>query len=113
MKNFNELPVNVQNDIKNDLKAYSECHVVYEYGMYHVGCGVCLKNEYADDHEVIGTYHAEDIFTPNERIINYIESFHDYPIQYKGKRDYRMLKEIGNDWSVRFKFNETGDIVIA
>jgi hypothetical protein len=110
---FNELPANVREEIKNTLKAYDEVFVVYEYGKYHVGVGVSLKAKYAPDHKVIGTFYADDIFTKDERAINYIESFHEYPHNYKGKRDYRMLHEIEGDWSVKFVFNANGDLVRA
>lgn len=113
MTRFNELPQEVQNDIRKCLRAYDEAFVVYEYGKYNVGVGISLKAVYAPDHKVIGTFYAKDIFTPEERAINYIESFHEYPPSYKGKRDYLMLHEIGNDWSVKFKFDNDGNIVRA
>jgi hypothetical protein len=113
MTRFNELPQEVQNKITNTLKAYDKVFVIYEYGEYHVSVGVALKAIYADDHKVIGTYHADEIFTPEERAINYIESFHEFPPSYNGKRDYLMLNEVGNDWSVKFKYDNDGNIVRA
>lgn len=92
--NFNELPQDVQDKIKSTLHVYDKAHVVYEYGEYHVSTGICLKAEYAADHKVIGTYTAHEIFTEEERIENYINTFYDYPIEYKGKRDYQMLKKM-------------------
>lgn len=106
MIKFEELPMDVQEKIKQDLKAFDECHVVYEYGKYNVGGGICLKSKYADDFEVIGTYYAKDIFTEEERIINYVESFHDYPIQYKGKRDYIGFIKKLTSWNDKVKFDE-------
>lgn len=89
MKNFNELPASVQNEIKNTLRAYDSVTVFYEYGDYHFG--TCLKKKYADDHEYIGTYYAKDIFTEEERILNYVNEFQCYPPQYKGNRDYSIF----------------------
>lgn len=94
--NFNELPQDVQNKIKATLHVYDKAHVVYEYGEYHVSSGICLKAEYAADHKFIGTYTAEELFTEEERIENYINTFNDYPANYKGKRDYQMLKKMQN-----------------
>lgn len=120
MKNFNELPVNVQNEVKEILKAYSTCPVTYENGRYSYS--LCIKSEYAPDHEFLGEYRAEDIYTEEERILNYIESFHDYPVQYKGERDYAMINEINKlrseispeeFWSIKFKFDDNGNIVRA
>ena len=107
---LNTLPTDVQDRIIDTLKAYDEITVSYEYGMYHFG--VCIKSHYAPDHRVIGTFHADDIFTPEERMLNYMESFHEYPPRYTGKRDWKMIQEIGNDWSIKFKW-EDGNIVRA
>ena len=106
------LPVDVQNEIRRMLKAYNEASVTYEYGRYHIG-GVSIKKEYGADHRYVGTYFADDVYTEEERMINYMESFHEYPIQYKGKRDYRWLNSIGFDWNLKFKFDENGNYEIA
>lgn len=90
MTAFTALPEEVQNHLKDTLRAFSEETVVFENGTYHYG--VCLKSSYAPDHKVIGTYYAKDIFTEAERIENYMNEFHDYPIEYKGHRDYRAKK---------------------
>ena len=113
MANFNELPADVQSKIKQTAKAYDEVYVVYEYGEYHVGVGISLKAVYAPDHKVIGTFYAKDLYTPEERIINYIEEFHEYPIQYKGTRDYKLIHEIEGNWDVKFKFDEAGNLIVA
>ena len=112
MTQFKDLPTSVQEKVKKDLLAYSETSVWFEYGEYHVSPAIVIKSEYASDHEVIGTYTAKEVYTDEERIINYIETFHDYPIEYKVKRDYRMLNEIGNDWSIKFKMVD-GNLIIA
>ena len=101
-----------QNKVKDTLKAYSNVNVVYEYGEYHFSPSISLKATYAPDHKFIGTVYADDIFTEEERMVNYIEAFHEYPIQYKGKRDYAMLKEVGYDWDAKFKM-ENGNLVRA
>lgn len=109
MKNINELPMNIQEEIKNTLKAYDEVTVFYENGTYHFG--LCLKSQYADDHEYIGTFKASELYGENERIVNYVESFHEYPIQYKGKRDYRWLKAL--TWASKVAIDEAGNLVNA
>lgn len=90
---LNTLPKEVQDKVKSTLEAYDEVHVVFEYGEYHVTVGVALKAHYANDHKVIGTFKANEIFTQEERIENYINTFQDYPIEYKGKRDYKTLND--------------------
>lgn len=82
MKDLNTLPKEVQHEVKSILKA-----------------------SYAEDHEFIGTYKAKEVYTEPERTINYVESFHDYPIWYKGKRDYKWLKNLTNNDRVIFDNN--------
>ena len=109
---FNLLPIEIQEDAKKALRAYDRVYVIYEYGKYNVSVAISLKSHYADDHKFIGEYKAKEIFTPEERIINYVESFHDYPIEYKGKRDYAWLKTL-TSWDDKVKFDENGNLVNA
>lgn len=109
MKDFYTLPLDVQNKAKQTLKSFDKVNVIFEYGEYHVSAGLAIKDHYADDHEYIGCYKADEVFTPEERIINYVESFHSYPIQYKGKKDYGMINSL--TWDDKVKFDENGDIV--
>lgn len=106
MKNFNELPESLQGRIREYLRAYDTVHVTYENGTYYFG--TFLKKTYAPDFEPIGTFKAKDIFTEEERILNYVNSFHDYPIQYKGKKDYRIL----SDYKATYKM-VNGNIELA
>lgn len=86
------LPQEVQSYVMSTLKAYPEVTVSYENGQYSYG--VCLKKEYATDHEVLGTIYQSDIYNEVERMENYINTFCDYPIEYKGKRNYKMIKRM-------------------
>lgn len=96
MKEFNELPKEIQKDVKNTLRAYSEETVWFENGRYTFG--VSIKAKYAPDHEYIGTYYAKDVYTEEERIVNYCEEFHSRrtgrlnPPQ--NENDYIRRKEI-------------------
>ena len=113
MKKFEELSEKVQNEIRKVLKAFDNCYVTFENGEYHVSSGFGIKAEYGSDYEWIGDYTAKEIFTEQERILNYVESFHSYPPQYKGNRDYKLMNELKGKWETKFKFNVNGDIVIA
>ena len=95
MRAFNLLPIEEQARIKSTLKAYDEVVVFYENGSYTHG--VCLKATYAPDHEYIGTYRADEIYTEDERIENYINEFNCYPPNYKGKRDYRVMHKMTDE----------------
>ena len=90
MKNFNELPESVQNEIVDTLKVYDSVYVSYENGRYSCG-GISIKKQYAKDHEYIGCFYAKDIFTEEERILNYVNEFQCYPPQYEVKRDYSIF----------------------
>lgn len=111
MTNLNTLPSEVQEKVKNTLKAYNEVSVIFEDGRYNVTTGTLIKASYSNDHKVIGRYKADEVFTEEEMIINYIEEFKSYPSQYKGKRDYRFINSLERGDKV--KFDENGDIVKA
>ena len=89
MKNLGELPENLQNEIKDYLKIYNKVTVWYENGRYLFD--ICIKKTYAADHEFIGEYYADEIYTDEEKILNYVNEFYCYPKQYKGKRDYSIF----------------------
>lgn len=109
MRELNTLPSAVIEKVKKVLRAYDEVQVIYEYGEFHVSAGLCIKSTYGGDHEFIGTYRADEVYTPEERILNYVNSFQDYPIEYKGKRNY---KDFQTGKRETFKW-ENGNIVIA
>lgn len=106
MKNFNELPENIQAEVKDYLRAFDKIDVFFENGDYNYGA--CIKAHYAEDHEYIGTYKASEIYSPEEMIVNYVNNFHSYPIQYKGKRDYSILR----NYKAQYKM-VNGNIEIA
>lgn len=107
---FEELPEDVKAKVKDTLKAFSKVTVEYSDAKFSVFTGCMLCKDYAYDQCVCGTYTAEEIYTPEERIVNYMESFHDYPVEYTGKRDYKMLKELGTNWNAKFAL-VNGDLV--
>lgn len=110
MRELNTLPSEVIEKVKNTLRAYDKCYVNYYGGAYHVSVGVSIKASYEPDEETIGTYFAKEVFTEEERILNYINSFQDYPIEYKGKRNY---KDFQTGKREVFKWDGNGNLVIA
>ena len=106
MKKFNELPKEVQEHVKSILRAYSEETVCFENGKYTFD--LTIKAKYAPDYEYIGTYYAKDVYTEEERVVNYCEEFHSYPPEYKGKRDYNLIK----DYNSKYKMVD-GNIIRA
>ncbi len=70
-----KLPEDIQTEVKNTLKAFNTCTVVYEYGKFHASASTCIKSDYNFDHFVCGHYLAEEVYTFEERRQNYIEVF--------------------------------------
>lgn len=70
-----ELPEQVQAQVKSVLRAYPRCTVTYEYGKFSVGAGNCIKSNYNFDHYVAGTYLDSDVYTKEERRQIFIEEF--------------------------------------
>lgn len=92
-------------EIKSILKVYDRVHVVYENGKYHFSSAVFVTKTYALDHEYCGEVYAEDIFTVEERIVNFAEAFHEF-LYIPGSGITTNWKEfvgIEGDWSVKFK----------
>ena len=106
--NFNELPETVKETVKGILKAYDYVNVWFENGEYSFVD--VLQKQYAPDHKFIGTYRSEDVYTETERIENYINEFHDFPINYKGKRDYAMLKKMDEERTAALVSTENPNI---
>lgn len=104
------LPIEVQNHIASTLRCFDRCYVSYNYGKFSVSSGFGIYATYAPDHKEYGWVSADKFYTPEERILNYVNSFHDYPIQYKGRRDYRMIRQMNDDRSLVAKFDENGNI---
>lgn len=111
MTALNTLPTEIINQVKETLKAYDRAYVIYENGAYRVSVGIAITATYADDHKFIGEYKAVEVFSEEERVINYVESFHEYPGNYKGNRDYKMLNAL--TWDDKVKLDENGNIVKA
>lgn len=86
-------------EIKDTLKVYDECNVYFENNKYYASAGIGIYNRYAPDYKFIGVAYVDDIFTLEERTQNYLESFHDYPGWYVGKRDYKWLRETYGDFA--------------
>lgn len=67
-KQFNELPTEVQEEVKLVLGMYDEVHVTYEDENYKVSANLMLTNKYAEDYQFLGTYKATEVLTKEEHI---------------------------------------------
>ena len=89
---YNALPLSVKERVKNTLRSYSKVYIDFYWDEYHVTTSTMLCAKYPSDFKAIGEVDKDDIYTEDEQIINYIESFYDYPYNYKGKRDYDIMR---------------------
>lgn len=83
-----KLPLYVQQKVRNYLKAYSSCNIIFENGKYEVRTFYALQRTYCPDRKFIGEVRQEDIYTLEERINNYRSEFGDEP--------YHLLVQLKN-----------------
>lgn len=72
---FEQLPIEVQEEVKSTLRAFDRCYVVYENLNFKVSASIGITASYAKDHYFCGEYKAKDIYTLEERRKNFIEEF--------------------------------------
>ena len=93
MMTFNQLPEAAQQAVKRTLSAYATCTVWEDNatGNYKARAHTIISNN--DSGEIcLGEYTALEVFTNEQRIINYVEQFKDYPFPlYTGTKDYTAL----------------------
>ena len=69
------LPEEIQEKVKEVLKAYRRVSVIFEYGKFEVSVGSCIKANYHWDHFVCGRYEDKEVYSEEERRLNYKEVF--------------------------------------
>lgn len=104
-------PVEIQEQVKERLGAYSKVYVTRENGKYSVSGGICLTTDYAPDYRV-DQFHVSDVLTDEEQDLAYINNFYSYPISYKGKRDYSELKK-AHEEGAKFVYDDAGNFVLG
>lgn len=77
---LDDLPADVQTEVRETLKAYHDCAVVFEHGKFNVSAGSCIKSHYNFDHFVCGRYRDDAVYTIEERRKNYEEQFGSKPM---------------------------------
>lgn len=75
LKELENLPKELVEDVKKTLKCYDETYITFDYGEYKEMPAIGIYGKYAPDHKFIGTVRAEDIYTLEERIENYESEF--------------------------------------
>ena len=95
---FNKLPVETQAKVKDVLCAYDTCTVEQNKNTkeYYVTTSTLLTNEYT--RKFVMKVNKNDVFTKEEQIVNYVNEFKSYPLEYKGTRDYNKLQLLDNNY---------------
>lgn len=70
-----DLPEAIQSKVKSILKAYNECHVTFEYGIFTASASYGIKSNYAPDHFVCGEYSVNEVYSEDEQRQNFYEVF--------------------------------------
>ena len=95
-----DLPEATQKEIKNILRSFRRCTVEFEHGEFHVTIGTILTRSYDPWHFMVGEYMDRDVYNFNERIENYVNSFHCYPAEYKGAKDWQRIHDASINWKM-------------
>lgn len=110
---FSALPLKAQEEVKDVLSAYNTCHVHFDTVTSSVY--VCAHTSISSSDQgriYLGELTSKDLFTLEERMLNYVRSFRDFPVccdyAYKGKKDWQALK---SDWTKVELVN--GDLVFS
>lgn len=70
-----ELPKEIQEEVKSTLRAFHSCTVTYEHNKFSVSTCICIRSTYDWDHFVAGTYKDDEVYTLEERRQNFKEEF--------------------------------------
>ena len=98
---INTLPLSVQEEVRSVLMAFSTVYVTLKAdGKYTVDAHITLHNGPYD--QFIGEFTCKEVFTLEERILNYVNEFRSFPYRctngahYTGKKDWEALN---SDWT--------------
>ena len=114
---FHSLPMEVQEKIKDTLEAYDNVYLTFEHGIYWVKTGIMVKSEYSKDHQFIGVFNVNTVFSENDKIVNYVNNFHSYPTNYNGVKDWELMSKLRENGygenALKVRMDENGNIVLV
>ena len=97
-------------EVKSKLECFDKCIVTLnkKTGKVIATNAVVLHNSEYDQY--LGEVLADEVFTSDERILNYVKNFREYPWpQYKGAKDW---KKLDSDWT-EVSLNSEGNLIFA
>ena len=104
-------PLAIQNEIKKTLGVYPRCYVKLNNGIYSVSTSIKIENNYSEDFE-IEEIKANEVLTQDEINLAFVNNFYSFPIEYKGNKDYKILKEAREN-GLKFKLDSSRNFVLA
>ena len=97
-------------EVKSKLECFCKCIVTRnkKTGKVRAANAIVLhKGEYD---QYLGEVLADEVFTSDERILNYVKNFREYPWpQYKGAKDW---KKLDSDWT-EVSLSSEGNLIFA
>tara|TARA_R110002096_G_scaffold260001_2_gene453376 strand:- start:182 stop:526 length:345 start_codon:yes stop_codon:yes gene_type:complete len=113
--NINELPESVVKDIKAKLGHFSEARVWKKGEEYKVVAHIGISAS-KSAWEFVSEFSSAEVFSNEERIINYVNNFKDFPycvdkdhLTYRGKKDYKAIRSNWNEVTL----NNDGNLVFS
>ena len=103
---FQTLPLKAQSEISDTLKAYSKVDFYFRGCEFQVRAFTILSAT-NDGYTHLASFNKDDIFSEEEQIVNYVNSFRSFPIEYNGNKNWKELKK---DWKVA-TMNDESNIV--
>lgn len=107
----------IMDQVRELLKAYPKAYVLEENNTkHHVTNSLYLLNSRGNNYRLCDTFYAEDFYSHKERQLNYINTFADFPEDYKGRRDMNLLQEMAVNWEngkskIEVVFDEYGNFI--
>jgi hypothetical protein len=92
-----EFTKEIKEQILTTLTAFDVVMVTRENGKYTSSTGAILTNDVKPTDFKVWSFNKSEIFTEDEMILNYVNSFKCFPIEYPlNKRDYKELLKLND-----------------
>jgi len=85
-----DLPESVQESVKDTLRAFHRTSVYRKADGTHYDTTSFVIHTGVYD-EFIAEFTDAEVFTDEERILNYVNTFRSYPVEYKGLKNWPAL----------------------
>lgn len=91
------LPEEIKTEVLSTLMAYDTCYIYQDCVTLKYSVSTALTLTAHSNDVIVETIQVTDVYTKEERQLNYANTFFDYPMSYKGVRDYPKMGEM-REW---------------